>query len=143
MDHQLAHKIYAGTDMFLMPSQFEPCGLSQMIAMRYGSVPIVRETGGLRDTVLSLNEFNGEGNGFTFFNYNAHDMLHTIERAVDYYHNKQDVWLKLQERGMQGDYSWNHSAAEYIKLYQSMFSEKISKKDKDEQEPNPVVIEIK
>ena len=74
MDHALAHKIYAGADMFLMPSQFEPCGLSQMIAMRYGTVPIVRETGGLRDTVLSYNEFNGEGNGFTFFNYNAHDM---------------------------------------------------------------------
>ena len=143
MDHQLAHKIYAGTDLFLMPSQFEPCGLSQMIAMRYGSVPIVRETGGLRDTVLSFNEFNGEGNGFTFFNYNAHDMLHTIERAVDYYHNKQDVWLKLQERGMQGDYSWNHSAAEYIKLYHSLFSEKTSKNEKNKQEPNPVVIEIK
>ena len=80
MNHQLAHRIYAGSDMFLMPSQFEPCGLSQMIAMRYGSVPIARETGGLRDTVLSYNKFTDEGNGFTFFNYNAHDMLHTVRR---------------------------------------------------------------
>ena len=81
MNHQLAHRIYAGSDMFLMPSQFEPCGLSQMIAMRYGSVPIARETGGLRDTVLSYNKFTDEGNGFTFFNYNAHDMLHVIREA--------------------------------------------------------------
>jgi len=142
MDHQLAHKIYAGADMFLMPSQFEPCGLSQMIAMRYGSVPIVRETGGLRDTVLSFNEFSGEGNGFTFFNYNAHDMLHTIERAVDYYQHKQDIWLKLQERGMQGDYSWNHSARDYIKLYESMFKEKKDEQKEHSQEPNPVVVDI-
>ena len=82
MNHQLAHRIYAGSDMFLMPSQFEPCGLSQMIAMRYGSVPIARETGGLRDTVLSYNKFTDEGNGFTFFNYNAHDMLHTVRRRT-------------------------------------------------------------
>ena len=141
MDHTLAHKIYAGTDMFLMPSQFEPCGLSQMIAMRYGSIPIVRETGGLRDTVLSYNEFNGEGNGFTFFNYNAHDMLHTIERASDYYRNYPDVWKKLQERGMNGDYSWNHSAREYIKLYQSLFSDKKPEAE-PVSEPNPVVVDI-
>ena len=141
MDHTLAHKIYAGTDMFLMPSQFEPCGLSQMIAMRYGSVPIVRETGGLRDTVLSYNEFNGEGNGFTFFNYNAHDMLHTIERASDYYKNHPEVWKKLQERGMKGDYSWNHSAREYIKLYQSLFCEKEPEAE-HASEPNPVVVDI-
>ena len=142
MDHTLAHKIYAGADMFLMPSQFEPCGLSQMIAMRYGTVPIVRETGGLRDTVLSYNEFSGEGNGFTFFNYNAHDMLHTIERAADYYHNHPDVWKKLQERGMNGDYSWDHSAREYIKLYQTLFTEKKEEKDASDPEPNPVVVEI-
>ena len=141
MDHTLAQKIYAGTDLFLMPSQFEPCGLSQMIAMRYGSVPIVRETGGLRDTVLSYNEFNGEGNGFTFFNYNAHDMLHTIERATDYYLNHKEVWKKLQERGMKGDYSWGHSAREYIRLYETMFTER-KVEPKEEKEPNPVVIEI-
>ena len=141
MDHALAHKIYAGADMFLMPSQFEPCGLSQMIAMRYGTVPIARETGGLRDTVLSYNEFNGEGNGFTFFNYNAHDMLHTIERATDYYRNHKDIWKELQNRGMNGDYSWEHSAGKYIKLYQSLFEEKKPEPDV-KAEPNPVVVEI-
>jgi starch synthase len=141
MDHALAHKIYAGADLFLMPSQFEPCGLSQMIAMRYGTVPIVRETGGLRDTVLSYNEFNGEGNGFTFFNYNAHDMLHTIERAAEYYHNQRSIWNNLQERGMHGDYSWNRSAQEYLKLYESLFSSKPPEEVK-ETEPNPVVVDI-
>ena len=141
MDHTLAHKIYAGTDMFLMPSQFEPCGLSQMIAMRYGSVPIVRETGGLRDTVLSYNEFTREGNGFTFFNYNAHDMLHTIERAVDFYKNQPEIWKTLQHRGMTGDYSWTHSAGDYMKLYQSLFEEKPEKK-KEDPGINPVVMDF-
>ncbi len=122
MDHALAHQIYAGCDMFLMPSQFEPCGLSQLIALRYGTVPVVRETGGLRDTVLSYNEFTGEGNGFSFFNYNAHDMLHVIERAVDYYYNRKDVWHTLQYRGMTGDYSWTNSANKYMELYQSLVS---------------------
>ncbi len=124
MNHQLAHRIYAGSDMFLMPSQFEPCGLSQMIALRYGSVPIVRETGGLRDTVLSYNKFTDEGNGFTFFNYNAHDMLHTVRRAVHYYQNNHDVWYKLIVRGMTGDYSWYSSAGKYMELYESMLRPK-------------------
>ncbi len=141
MDHTLAHKIYAGSDIFLMPSQFEPCGLSQMIAMRYGSVPIVRETGGLRDTVLSYNEFTGNGNGFTFFNYNAHDMLHVIERAVGYYLNRKDIWKLIQERGMKGDYSWNCSANEYLKLYHSLFEEKPQVADSKARQKNPVVIE--
>jgi len=118
MDNELAHKIYAGADFFLMPSLFEPCGLSQMISMRYGTVPIVRETGGLRDTVLSYNEETREGNGFTFQNYNAHDMLSVIRRALDYYHNKKEIVTKLRKRGMQGDYSWAHSAKEYEALYQ-------------------------
>ena len=142
MDHALAHQIYAGTDLFLMPSQFEPCGLSQMIAMRYGTIPIVRETGGLRDTVLSYNEATGEGNGFSFFNYNAHDMLHTIERAVRYYHDQPDVWHQLQERGMKGDYSWAHSAGEYLRLYEQLFMERKPEPEKDDGEPNPVVVEI-
>ena len=142
MDHALAHQIYAGTDLFLMPSQFEPCGLSQMIAMRYGAVPIVRETGGLRDTVLSYNEATGEGNGFTFFNYNAHDMLHTIERAVDYYTNHRDIWNMLQQRGMRGDYSWTHSAGEYLKLYNSIFEEKKNSPKEETGKKNPVVVEI-
>ena len=120
MNHQLAHRIYAGSDMFLMPSQFEPCGLSQMIAMRYGSVPIVRETGGLRDTVLSYNKFTDAGNGFSFFNYNAHDMLHTVRRAVHYYKNNREVWYKLIVRGMTGDYSWFSSAGKYLELYEKL-----------------------
>ena len=95
----------------------------------------------MRDTVLSYNEFNGEGNGFTFFNYNAHDMLHTIERAADYYRNHPDVWKTLQERGMKGDYSWAHSAVEYIRLYESLFAEKEPEKETDP-EPNPVVVDI-
>ena len=143
MDHTLAHKIYAGSDMFLMPSQFEPCGLSQMIAMRYGTVPIVRETGGLRDTVLSFNEFTGEGNGFTFFNYNAHDMLHTIERAIEFYKDHPDTWKTLQDRGMNGDFSWSHSAKEYLKLYENLLSGKAKRKtQEDVAADNPVVVEI-
>lgn len=122
MNHQLAHRIYAGSDMFLMPSQFEPCGLSQMISMRYGSVPIVRETGGLRDTVLSYNKFTDEGNGFTFFNYNAHDMLHTVRRAVHYYKNNREVWYKLIVRDMTGDYSWYSSADKYVDLYNRLLT---------------------
>ncbi len=141
MDHVLAHQIYAGADMFLMPSQFEPCGLSQMIAMRYGTLPVVRETGGLRDTVLSYNEVTGEGNGFSFFNYNAHDMLHTIERAVEYYQKHQDIWQLLQHRGMTGDYSWAHSAGEYMRLYQKLFEEK-KEPAPEKEEVNPVVVDI-
>ena len=122
MDIQLSHRIYAGADIFLMPSQFEPCGLSQMIALRYGTIPVVRETGGLRDTVLSYNEANGAGNGFTFFNYNAHDMLYTIRRAIWFYKNRPEVWQTLQTRGMEGDYSWNNSAETYLSLYQSVLT---------------------
>ena len=122
MDLNLAHRIYAGADMFLMPSQFEPCGLSQMISLRYGTLPIVRETGGLRDTVLSYNEANGAGNGFSFFNYNAHDMLYVIRRAVFFYKEKKDVWHLLQTRAMTGDYSWAHSAEMYLSLYRDMLN---------------------
>ena len=123
MDEGLAHKIYAGADMFLMPSQFEPCGLSQMIALRYGCVPVVRETGGLRDTVLSYNHYNNAGNGFTFFNYNAHDMLFVIRRALRYYWEHKDIWWQLQQRGMRGDYSWDISAETYLALYENMLKE--------------------
>ena len=120
MDEGLAHRIYAGADMFLMPSQFEPCGLSQMISLRYGCVPVVRETGGLRDTVLSYNHYNNAGNGFTFFNYNAHDMLFVIRRALRYYWEHKDIWWQLQQRGMRGDYSWDVSADTYLALYENM-----------------------
>jgi starch synthase len=102
----------------------------------------VRETGGLRDTVLSHNDFTGEGNGFTFFNYNAHDMLHTIERAVDFYRNQPDIWVKLQNRGMEGDYSWTHSAGEYMKLYQAALEGKKETEPAPEPEENPVVMDV-
>jgi len=92
--------------------------------------------------VLSYNEFNGEGNGFTFFNYNAHDMLHVIERSVGYYKNRRDIWATLQQRGMTGDYSWTHSAGEYMKLYESLFEEKKPADEPEKPEKNPVVIEF-
>lgn len=114
----LAQKIYAGCDMLLMPSVFEPCGLSQMIALRYGTIPIVRETGGLKDTVLSYNEFTGEGNGFSFKNCNARDMLYTIKRAMNFYYEKS-TWEKLIHTAMKGDYSWSSSALAYVELYKT------------------------
>ncbi len=120
MDNDLAHRVYAGADLFLMPSAFEPCGLSQLIALRYGTVPVVRETGGLRDTVLSYNEYTGEGNGFSFFNYNAHDMLHVLQRAIGFYRHHKDVWTLLQQRGMEADYSWLNSSGRYLDLYKKM-----------------------
>ncbi len=122
MNHGLAHRIYAGCDLFLMPSMFEPCGLSQLISLRYGTLPIVRETGGLRDTVLSYNEFTGEGNGFSFFNYNAHDMLYVIERAVDIYKNKRDIFNMLAVRAMKGEYGWDQSAKKYLDLYEAILA---------------------
>ena len=138
MDHSLAHRIYAGSDIFLMPSQFEPCGLSQMISLLYGTVPIVRETGGLRDTVLSYNEYTGDGNGFSFFNYNAHDMLNTIRRALAIYRDKPDVWQLLMRRGMGGDYSWKHSAQMYVSLYQCMLSPEPPKDQQEEPIEEPL-----
>jgi len=121
MNHALAHKIYAGADMFLMPSMFEPCGLSQLISLRYGPLPIVRETGGLRDTVLAYNEYTGDGNGFTFLNYNAHDMLHVIEQAVELFRTKKaEVWDVLAKRAMSGSYGWDQSAQNYIDMYNEL-----------------------
>ncbi|HHU83609.1 MAG TPA: glycogen synthase GlgA [Clostridiales bacterium] len=116
-DAKLAKEIYAGSDMFLMPSKSEPCGLSQMIALRYGSIPIVRETGGLKDSVFDSGL--GEGNGFTFSNYNAHDLLHCIRRAIEGYKDKKG-WAMLQQRAMESDYSWKRSAGEYIKMYKEI-----------------------
>lgn len=122
MNHQLAHRIYAGADLFLMPSMFEPCGLSQLISLRYGTLPVTRETGGLRDTVLSYNEYTGDGNGFTFFNYNAHDMLHVVERAVSIYKNQPEVFKALATRAMGGEYGWDQSAKKYISLYENLLN---------------------
>ncbi len=113
----LARKIYAGADLFLMPSKSEPCGLSQMVALRYGTIPIVRETGGLRDSVTDSGD--NEGNGFVFSSYNAHDMLHAICRAVAGYSDK-DGWQILVKRAMDSDNSWGKSANEYIRLYKDV-----------------------
>ncbi|GLC31505.1 glycogen synthase GlgA [Clostridium omnivorum] len=118
-NNELAKKIYAGSDLFLMPSLFEPCGIGQLIALRYGTLPIVRETGGLKDTVISFNEVTGEGNGFSFSNYNAHDMLYTIKRAVSLYENKP-VFNNLIKRALTEDNSWCISAKKYIELYSSL-----------------------
>ena len=114
---QLAHRIYAGADIFLMPSQSEPCGLAQMVALRYGTIPIVRETGGLNDTIKDSHD--GTGNGFTFKNYNAHDMQYTISRALEGYKDK-DGWSILRERAMKCDNSWKTSANAYIGLYKEI-----------------------
>ncbi|NLK09055.1 MAG: glycogen synthase GlgA [Firmicutes bacterium] len=118
-DNRLAHRIYAASDMFLMPSLFEPCGLSQLIALRYGALPIVRETGGLNDTVLSYNSETGDGNGFSFTNYNAHDMLYTIRRALELYQD-ESTWAAVQENAMEMDFSWDKSAAAYIDIYRKL-----------------------
>lgn len=113
----LSHKIYAACDAFLMPSLFEPCGLSQLMSLRYGTVPIVRETGGLKDTVMPYNEFEGTGTGFSFTNYNAHEMLGTIRYAESVYYDRKREWNKIIDRAMAQDYSWNNSAKQYEEMY--------------------------
>lgn len=115
-----SHKIYAACDAFLMPSLFEPCGLSQLMSLRYGTVPIVRETGGLKDTVQPYNEFESTGTGFSFANYNAHEMLNTVRYAKDVYYNRRREWNKLIDRGMAMDFSWNNSALKYEDLYRRL-----------------------
>ncbi len=115
-----ANRIYAASDAFLMPSLFEPCGLSQMISLRYGSVPIVRETGGLKDTVQPYNEFENTGIGFSFRNYNAEEMLGVINYAKDVYFNHRKQWEGIIRRGMNTDYSWNNSARKYEELYERL-----------------------
>lgn len=111
----LARRLYAGADLFLMPSKSEPCGLSQMIALRYGAIPIVRETGGLRDSISDCGD--GKGNGFTFKTYNAHDMLWAINRSIELYHGDKAAWRKLITRAMNCDNSWSKSADLYLKAY--------------------------
>ncbi|HOS69326.1 MAG TPA: glycogen synthase GlgA [Bacillota bacterium] len=120
-DGVLAQRIYAGSDMFLMPSLYEPCGLSQIFSLRYGTVPIVLETGGLKDTVMPYNEYTGEGTGFTFTNYNAHEMLDAVKRAISCYGQK-DIWENIVKRGMKQDFSWNKSAKEYLDLYKKLMA---------------------
>ena len=124
MNNVLAHKIYAAADLFLMPSLFEPCGLSQLISLRYGTLPVTRETGGLRDTVLAYNQYTGDGNGFTFLYYNAHDMLHVIENAVRMFHDQRNIFNGLAVRAMKGQYGWDQSAMKYIELYKALLAER-------------------
>lgn len=155
----LSHRLYSGGDMLLMPSLFEPCGLSQMIAMHFGTLPIVRETGGLKDTVKPYNMYTGEGTGFSFANYNAHEMLFTIKAAIDLYYNNKDAWIKMQKTAMKTDFSWNVAADKYKKLYEQLHpeiepyvvekkDEKIAKEEKtvennDKKEETVKVIEEK
>lgn len=113
----LSHKIYAASDAFLMPSLFEPCGLSQLMSLRYGTVPIVRETGGLTDTVKPYNEYENTGTGFSFVNYNAHEMLGIIRYAEHVFYDKKREWNKIVDRAMAADFSWNVSAAKYQEMY--------------------------
>ncbi len=115
-DNTLAHKIYASSDLFLMPSIFEPCGLAQMICLRYGTLPIVREVGGLKDTISSYDEIKQEGNGFSFTYYNLNDFIYTIYRAIGLYYNKE-VFCQIIDQAMDCDFSWHASALQYKKVY--------------------------
>ena len=117
-----ANQIYAACDAFLMPSLFEPCGLSQLMSMRYGTLPIVRETGGLKDTVEPYNEFENTGTGFSFTEYNAHDMLHVIRYAYEIYHERPERWKAMMKRAMEQDFSWDASAREYEKMYEEILA---------------------
>ena len=117
-DEALSHRMYAGADILLMPSLFEPCGLSQMIAMRYGTLPVVRETGGLKDSVIPYNQFTGDGTGFSFANYNAHEMLFTVFNACELFWTDKEGWSKLQDNAMAQDFSWDRAAREYLELYE-------------------------
>lgn len=134
-DNALSHRMYAGADMFLMPSLFEPCGLSQMIAMRYGTLPVVRETGGLRDTVAPYNQFTGEGTGFTFANFNGDEMGDAVFRGARLYWDDHAAWDQLVQNAMAADFSWVRSADEYMNLYYNLHPEI------DITKPEPVVAE--
>jgi starch synthase len=116
---EMAQRIYASSSIFLMPSAYEPCGLGQLIAMRYGAIPVVRATGGLTDTVIPYNKATGEGNGFLFADYNAHDMMYTIKKALTIYRDL-GAWTRLMKNAMQADYSWARSSKEYKALYERL-----------------------
>ena len=119
-DFGLSFRIYAGCDMFLMPSLFEPCGLSQMMALRYGTIPIVRQTGGLKDSVEPYNEYANKGTGFGFMNYNAHEMMRIIDYALDVYDNHHDSWRQMVIRAMNAKLDWDESANHYLKVFNSL-----------------------
>ncbi|MCR5176758.1 MAG: glycogen synthase GlgA [Anaerovibrio sp.] len=117
--NELAQKIYGSADMFLMPSIYEPCGIGQLISLRYGTVPIVRETGGLKDTVKAFNKYDGTGNGYTFSDINAHDLMYSIKRALTEYEN-MGLWSQIRLNAIHSDYGWDKSAKEYIDLYNQL-----------------------
>ena len=146
-DNALSHRMYAGADMFLMPSLFEPCGLSQMIAMRYGTLPVVRETGGLRDTVAPYTRLTGEGTGFTFANFNGDEMGDAVFRGARLYWDDHAAWDQLVQNAMAADFSWVRSADEYMNLYHNLHPEiDITKPEPVVQEPEPaepVAVEAK
>ncbi len=123
---ELAQKIYAGADMFLMPSRFEPCGLSQLISLRYGTIPVVREVGGLADTIQDYDEKEGKGNGFSFKPYEASTLLETIKRAVTIYLDQPGQWRHLMGNAMKCDYSWSRSAQEYVMLYEKAIHQNLA-----------------
>lgn len=116
-DNALSHRIYAGADIFLMPSVFEPCGLSQLISMRYGTIPVVRETGGLRDSVIPYNKYTQEGTGFRFCNINADEMTRILMDACELYWTDKKAWTELQKRAMRANFSWSRAAHEYLRVY--------------------------
>ena len=128
--NDLSHKIYAACDAFLMPSAFEPCGLSQIISMRYATLPIVRETGGLKDTVIPCNEFTGEGTGFSFANYNSYEMLHVLKYAMEIFYTNKTLWNGMMKNAMNTDFSWDISADKYIAMYSEITGIPAPKKEK-------------
>lgn len=123
-DESLSHKVYAGCDAFLMPSLFEPCGLSQLMSLRYGTLPIVRETGGLKDTVEAYDPEAKTGTGFSFTNYNAHEMLATVRTAEKLYYENKEEWDAMIDRAMAKDFSWNNSARQYEAMYNELTAKK-------------------
>ena len=122
-DDALAHRMYAAGDLLLMPSRFEPCGLAQMIAMRYGTLPVVRETGGLKDSVIPYNRFTGEGTGFSFANYNAHELLFCLQSAMAVYRDEPIVWQQLVAQAMAADFGWQRSAKAYAQVYNELMGQ--------------------
>jgi starch synthase len=122
-DDALAKSIYSGCDLFLMPSRYEPCGLGQLIALRYGTVPVVRKTGGLTDTVRNYNPRTGRGTGFVFKDYTAGALVEGLKRALSLYRRRQQ-WKTLMREGMKQDFSWEYSAAEYEKVYRKVLKKK-------------------
>jgi starch synthase len=122
-DNKVAHQIYAGCDMFLMPSYFEPCGLGQLISLKYGTVPIVHETGGLADTIKEFNPSTGKGNGISFKDYDAVSLIQAVKRALALYQKKAD-WSKIVANGLKGDFSWEKVIPEYIDLYKKAAAKK-------------------